>query len=58
MCQLRQELIQLLLSIGQLATTAVVDAETGHDAVDYEEAVFVTGEGGGERVEELELVLG
>lgn len=50
MRQLRQELIQLLLSIRQLAAAAVVDAETGHDAVDYEEAVFVAGEGGGERV--------
>lgn len=55
--QLRQELIQFLLSVRQLATTAVVDAETGHDAVDDEEAVFVAGEGGGERVQEFELVL-
>lgn len=50
MRQFRQELIQLLLPIRQLATTAVVDAETGHDAVYYEEAIFVAGEGGGERV--------
>jgi len=58
MRQLAQELIQLLLAIGQLAAAAVVDAETGHDAVDYQEAVVVCGEGGGERVEEFELVLG
>ena len=50
MRQLRQELIQLLLSIRQLAATTVVDAETGHDAVDDKEAVFVAGKGGGQRV--------
>lgn len=55
--QLRQELVQFLLSVRQLAAAAVVDAETGHDAVDYQEAVFVAGEGGGERVQEFELVL-
>lgn len=55
--QLREELVQLLLPVRQLAATAVIDAETGHDAVDYEETVFVAGEGGGERVEEFELVL-
>ena len=55
--QLRQVLIQFLLSVRQLAATAVVDAETGHDAVDYQEAVFIAREGGGERVEEFELVL-
>ena len=57
MRQLAQELIELLLSIGQLAAAAVVHAETGHDAVDYEEAVIVGGEVGGEGVEEFELVL-
>lgn len=47
MRQLRQELIQFLLPIRQLSATAVVNPETGHDAVDYEEAVFVAGEGSG-----------
>ena len=56
-CQLRQVLVQFLLSVRQFATTAVVHAETRHDAVDYQETVFVTGEGGGERIEEFELVL-
>ena len=55
--QLRQVLIQFLLSVRQLAAAAVVDAEAGHDAVDDQETVFVTGEGGGERIEEFELVL-
>lgn len=55
--QLRQELVQFLLSVRQLAAAAVVDAETGHDAVDYEQTVLVAGEGGGERVQEFELVL-
>ena len=50
MRQLREELIQFLLPVCQLAAAAVVDAEAGHDAVDDEEAVFVAGEGGGERV--------
>jgi len=40
-CELRQELVKFLLSIGKLATAAVVDAEAGHDAVDDEETVFV-----------------
>ena len=57
MRQLTQELIQLLLAIGQLAAAAVVDAEAGHDAVDYQEAVFVGLEAGGEGVEEFELML-
>lgn len=57
MRQLAQELIQLLLAISKLATTAVVDAEAGHDAVNYEEAVFVAGELGREGIEEFELVL-
>ena len=55
--QLRQVLVQFLLSVRQFATTAVVDAKTGHDAIDYQKTIFVTGEGGGERVEEFELVL-
>ena len=57
MRQLAQELIQLLLAIGQFAAAAVIDAEAGHDAVDDEEAVVVCGEVGGEGVEEFELVL-
>lgn len=52
-----QELVQFLLPVGQLAAAAVVDAEAVHDAVDDEEAEGVAGEGVGEGVEELELVL-
>ena len=55
--QLREVLVQFLLPVRELAAAAIVDAEAGHDAVDYQEAVFVAGEGGGERVEEFELVL-
>ena len=40
-----QELVELLLALGQLAAAAVVDAEAIHDAVDDEEAVLVRGEG-------------
>lgn len=57
MRQLAQELIQLLLTICQFATTAKIDAETGHDAIDDQESVFVGGEVGGKGVEEFELVL-
>lgn len=57
MRQAGQELIEFLLAIGQFTAAAVVDAEAVHDAVDYQEAEFVAGEGVGERVEELELVL-
>lgn len=57
MRQLTQKLIQLLLAICQLAAAAVVDAEASHDAVDYQEAIVVCGEVGGERVEKFELVL-
>lgn len=41
MCELRKELVEFLLAVGELAAAAVVDAEAGHDAVDDEEAVFV-----------------
>ena len=58
MGQSGQELVQFLLTVGQLAAAAVVDAEAVHDAVDDEEAEGVGGEGEGEGVEELELVLG
>lgn len=57
MRQFAQELIQLLLPISQLAAAAIIDAEAGHYAVDYEEAVFVGLEAGGEGVEEFELML-
>lgn len=39
--ELRQELVEFLLTIGKLAAAAVVNAEAGHDAVDDEETVFV-----------------
>lgn len=44
MRQLRQELIEFLLTIGEFSTATVVDAEAAHDAVNDEEAVFVGGE--------------
>lgn len=57
MRQFTQKLIQLLLPISQLAPPAEIHAEAGHDAVDDEQAVFVGGEVGAERVEKFELVL-
>ena len=44
MCQLREELVEFLLAICQLATATVVDAEAIHNAVDDEETVLVCGE--------------
>lgn len=41
MCQLREELIELLLALIQLTTTGIVDAEESHDAVDNEEAILL-----------------
>jgi hypothetical protein len=57
MCQFREELVKLLLALIKLATTDIVDAEQGHDAVDNEEAVLVTDEVFSNLVEELHLML-
>jgi hypothetical protein len=56
--QLREELVELLLSLVELATTGVVDTEESHDTVDDEEAVLVADEELGDFVQELHLVLG
>ena len=42
-----EELVEFLLSICQLASAAVVDAEAGHDAVDDQEPVLVGLKAGG-----------
>lgn len=57
MRQLRQELIEFLLAIGQFPTAAVVDAEAVHDTVNDEEAVFVGCKIRGESVQQFQLVL-
>lgn len=44
MSQLRQELIEFLLAIGEFSTAAIVDTKAVHDTVNDEEAVFVGGE--------------
>lgn len=54
--QLRQELVELLLALVQLATTGVVDAEESHDAVDDEQAVLVADKELGDLVQQLHLV--
>lgn len=56
-CQLRQKLIQLLLPVCKLSSSAVIDTETCHDAVDDKEAILVAGEVCGECIEKLKLVL-
>ncbi|KAL8828077.1 MAG: hypothetical protein Q9191_002794, partial [Dirinaria sp. TL-2023a] len=53
----RQELIELLLAIGKLATATVIDPKAGHDAIDDQKAIFVTRELRRERVKEFELML-
>ena len=57
MGQLGQELVQLLLALAEFSTTAVVDAEGGHDAVNDEETVVVGGEIDAEVIQELQLML-
>lgn len=58
MRELAHHLVELLLTVSEFAAAAEVDAEAGHDTVDYEKAELVGGEVDGEVVEELELVLG
>ena len=43
MCQLREELVELLLAVGQLSTSAVVDPKAVHDTIDDEQPVFIAG---------------
>lgn len=57
MRQLRQELIEFLLAIGQFPTATVVDAEAVHYTVNDEEAVFVGCKTRGESVQQFQLVL-
>src|SRR5271170_624911 len=57
MAQLRQELIQFSLSIGQLPSPLVVNTETGHDAVDDQQHKFPTCKLPCERIQQLVLVL-
>ena len=40
--QLREELVELLLSLIKLTTAGVVDPEECHDAIDDEKPVFVS----------------
>ena len=58
MRQLRKELVELLLSLIQLATADVVHTEQGHDAVDDEKAILIIYEILGNLVEEFHLMLG
>jgi len=57
MAQLRQELIQFSLSIGQLPSSLVVNTETGHDAVDDKQHKFPTRKLPYERVQRVVLML-
>jgi hypothetical protein len=55
--QLREKLVELLLTLVELTTTGVVDTEESHDAVDDEEAILVADEELCDFVQELHLVL-
>ena len=57
MCQSREELVELLLALGQLATAAVVDTEAVHDAVDDQEPVLIGSKGLRKCIEKVHLVL-
>jgi len=56
MRQLRQELVQFLLALVQLAAAGVVNAEESHNAVDNEQAVLIADEELGDLVKELHLM--
>jgi hypothetical protein len=58
MCQLREELVELLLALVEFTTTCVIDTEKCHDTIDYEEAIFVADKEFGDFVEKLHLMLG
>lgn len=58
MCQLRQELVELLLTLTQLTTTSIVDSKQSHYAVNDEQAIVVTDEVLGDFVEKLHLMFG
>jgi hypothetical protein len=58
MRQLREELVELLLTLVELTTTGVVDAEECHDTVDYEETILVADEELRDLVQQLHLMLG
>lgn len=55
--QLREELIELLLTLVELTPAHEVDTKQGHDAVDNQETVFVTDEEFSNLVEKLHLML-
>ena len=57
MRQLREELVEFLLTLIQLSTSHVVHPEQCHDAVDDQETVLVADEEFSNLVEELKLVL-
>lgn len=55
--QLREELIKLLLTLVELATTGVVDTKESHNAVNNKEAILIADEILCDLIEELHLVL-
>jgi hypothetical protein len=57
MRKLRQELIELLLTLVELTTASIVDAEQCHDAIDDKQTVFVADEELGDLVQKLHLML-
>lgn len=56
MRELRQELVELLLTLVELTTASVVNTEQCHNAVDDEQTVFVADEELGDLVQELHLM--
>lgn len=57
MRQLREKLIELLLTLIEFTTTGVVDAKQRHDTVDDEKAVLVPDEELCDLVQQLHLML-
>lgn len=57
-CQLRQELVELLLAFIELTTTGIIDTEEGHDAVDDEKPILIAHKKLGHLIQEFHLMLG
>ena len=58
MRQLREELVEFLLTLVQLSPTSVVHSEEGHDAVDDQQTILVAYKILGDFVEKLHLMFG
>jgi hypothetical protein len=57
MCQLREELVQLLLPLIEFTAARVVDTKESHDTVDDEQPILIADKELGDFVEKFHLML-